>query len=113
MISRPPTPHVPVAQLVCDQFHQGPSYTNWRPKGSEDWLLIYTDDGTGCFSTRLGSFTARQGEVVLYAPGDLQDYRTSPEADHWDLTWVHFRPRPTWDDWLRWPHHDNGVRYLN
>ena len=112
MNSRPQTPHVPVAQLFCDRFHQGLSYTNWRPRGSHDWLLIYTNGGAGQFSTRLGSFTACQGKVVLYAPGDLQDYRTSPTAGHWDLTWVHFRIRPHWEAWLQWPRHENGLKYL-
>ncbi|MBW3636241.1 MAG: helix-turn-helix domain-containing protein [Armatimonadetes bacterium] len=112
MVSRPQTPHIPVAQLFCDQFHVGLSYTNWRPRGSEDWLLIYTDGGAGQFSTRLGTITARQGEVVLYAPGELQDYGTSPAAGHWDLTWVHFRPRQHWGNWLHWPRHENGLHYL-
>ena len=113
MLSQSETPHIPVAQLFCDQFHRGPSYINWRPRGSQDWLLIHTDSGTGQFSTRQGSFTAREGEVVLYAPGDLQDYRTAPEEDYWDLTWVHFRPRPSWEAWLQWPRHENGLRHLS
>lgn len=83
-----------MTQLFCDQFHQGISYVNWRPKGSQDWLLIYTDGGAGQFSTRLGTLTAREGEVVLYGPGEMQDYRTSSAAQHWDLSWAHFRLRP-------------------
>lgn len=108
----PETPHIPVAQLICDRFNQGPAYTNWRSRGSEDWLLIHTNSGAGQYRTRLGSFVASEGMAVLYAPGDMQDYRTSPAADHWDLTWAHFRPRPNWDAWLQWPRHENGLRYL-
>lgn len=111
MALRRPTPHVPTPQLVCDCFHQGQSYANWRPRGSEDWLLIHTDGGAGQFTSRLGSFTAREGEVVLYAPGDAQDYRTAPDAGHWDLMWVHFRPRSGWEPWLAWPRHESGLQY--
>lgn len=113
VLSRSPTPYIPVTQLFCDQFRQGNFYANWRPKGSEDWLLIYTDGGAGDFSTRLGTLTTREGEVVLYGPGEMQDYRTSTEAQYWDLSWVHFRLRPHWEPWVQWPHHENGLKHLS
>ncbi len=75
--------------------------------------MIHTDGGAGEFRTRRDSFSAPPGAVVLYAPGDLQDYRTSPRAEHWDLTWVHFRPRPNWEAWLQWPRHEIGLRTLD
>lgn len=112
MIQRIPTPMRSVAPLICDRFHQGLSYSNWRPAGSHDWLLIYCEAGAGQFTTPLGQFTAPVGEAVLYAPGELQDYRTAPEAKQWELLWVHFRPRATWDAWLRWPRHPNGLGHL-
>lgn len=106
------TPHLPVSRLVCDRFRMGPSYTNWRPRGSEDWLLIYTEDGSGQFKTRRGLFQTNPGDVVLYAPGDMQDYQTSPTAPQWELSWVHFHPRQHWDKFLQWPLHENGLRFL-
>jgi len=112
MNSRPPTPYIPVAQLVCARAVKGPPYTVWRPRGSDSWHLIYTDGGAGQFSTRLGSFTARAGEVVLYAPGELQDYGTDPAEGRWDRTWVHFRLRPHWEAWLQWPRDANGLQHL-
>ena len=112
MNSRSIAPHPPVTQLFCDRFQQGTSYSNWRPRGSEDWLLIHTDSGSGLCTTRLGSLVTQEHDVVLYAPGDLQDYRTDPAVGHWDLTWVHFRPRVTWDPWLQWPRHESGLQYL-
>lgn len=112
MDSRSPTPYNPVAQLVCARAVKGPPYTVWRPRGSDSWHLIYTDGGAGQFSTRLGSVTVRAGEVVLYAPGELQDYSTSPAEDYWDRTWVHFRLRPHWEAWLQWPRCANGLRRL-
>lgn len=49
---------------------------------------------------------------MLYAPGDMHDYETSAGAGHWELSWVHFRPRTTWNKFLKWPVHANGLRYL-
>ncbi|HEX9995789.1 MAG TPA: helix-turn-helix domain-containing protein [Abditibacterium sp.] len=111
-MTRPQTPHFRVAQLFCDRFQQGPSYSSWRPTGSEDWLLIHTDAGCGQFRTRVGTLLAREGQVVLFAPGELQDYGTSPTEDSWELMWVHFQPRPHWSAWLKWPHHENGLKHL-
>ena len=90
----------------------GSPYTVWRPKGTDNWLLIYTHGGTGQFDTRQGSFIAREGEVVLYAPGERQDYSVSPIEGYWDRTWVRFRPRSHWEEWLHWPRHANGLKYL-
>lgn len=84
-----------------------------RPGGSNDWLLIFTESGAGKYKTRQGSFVARCGVAVLYAPGDFQDYETESEEGHWDLTWVHFLPQPHWQSYLRWPMHASGVRYVD
>lgn len=95
--------HVPVETVVCGDFTKGASYTNWRPRGSGDWLLIYTRAGGGLVTAggrrrRLGA-----GEAVLFGPGAAQDYATDPEAEMWRLQWAHFRPPPEWVAWLRWP----------
>lgn len=79
----------------------GREYDNWRPNGGEDYLLIYTADGSGRISSERGTIETVAGDVVLYTPGEPQDYRTA--KDFWSLHWVHFQPRPSWPPWMQWP----------
>lgn len=75
---------------------QGPSYSNWRPQGSGDWLLIYTVAGAGCITVDDRPHELGVGHVVLFAPGAPQDYATSAEAGQWHLQWAHFHLKPEW-----------------
>lgn len=112
MSTRVETPTTPVANLFGGEFRRPRSYYTWRPRGSGDWLLIYTVGGTGYLTSRAQEGRTRVGEAILYAPGDLQDYRTDPAAGRWHLLWVHFIPKPSWHPWLQWPVGDHGVRSL-
>jgi len=113
MATRPETRHTQVAELYCDEFRQGRTYTNWRPHGSRDWLLIYTEAGSGRLVSPGVEWNTEPGDAVLYAPDDPQDYSTAPEAGNWHLLWVHFMPKPHWQMWLRWPEADGGLRFLH
>jgi AraC family transcriptional regulator of arabinose operon len=107
------TPHRLDTDLNADEFRQGARYATWRPRGSDDWLLIYTAGGSGRITTPQGSFATRPGEAILYAPTDYQDYRTEPAAKRWHLLWSHFRPKATWHAWLQWPGQEaTGVRHI-
>jgi AraC family transcriptional regulator of arabinose operon len=97
-----------VTAIVADEFVRGATYENWRPHGSGDWLLIYTVSGGGRIGLPNGAVRARPGDLLLYEPDAVQDYRTAPEGGKWRLRWAHFRPRPAWHDWLRW--HEIGPR---
>jgi len=110
---RPGKVHFPVTDLHCGEFHRKRSYATRRPRGSGDWLLIYTVAGGGQFRTPHGSRTAGPGDAVLYAPEDFQDYGTSPEAGEWHLLWVHFAPKAQRNIWLRWPQTHDGVKMLH
>jgi AraC family transcriptional regulator of arabinose operon len=112
MLPRIETPSFPMAGLFGGEFRRDHSYTNWRPKGSGDWLLIYTAGGSGYLTTPSHEGTTDIGEAILYAPGDLQDYKTNPLSRHWHLVWVHFVPRPSWYPWLQWPSGSHGVKSL-
>jgi AraC family transcriptional regulator of arabinose operon len=112
MVARIKTPYRLESELVADEFRRGRSYTNRRPHGSGDWLLIYTVAGAGRITTDAGHGPTRPGECILYAPGDFQDYRTDPATGRWHLLWSHFVPKPAWHPWLRWPVNAAGVRSL-
>jgi len=96
--------------LFADEFRKDASYTNWRPRGTGDWLLIYTEGGSGRFVTRAGKLETEPGDAALYAPGDLHDYSTAEE--HWHLLWAHFVPASHWLPWLKWPE-AQGLRMLH
>lgn len=94
---------------MASEFDQGTGYTNWRPRGSSDWLLIYTAGGAGCITVAGKPRTLGPGEAVLFAPGAAQDYRTEEAAGRWRLLWAHFLPRPNWRAWIRWPEAARGT----
>ena len=109
METRPIAPHHLDDRLFPGDFQRDGTYTNWRPRGTSDWLLIYTEGGSGRFVSPTGTFETAAGEAVLYAPGDQHDYSTA--KDHWHLLWAHFIPAPHWLPWLKWPE-VRGVRML-
>ncbi len=116
-MTRSVTPHAAVAQLIAGEFRRGADYTNWRPHGTPDWLLIYTVAGRGRIVAADGRhWTTEPGEAVLYEPGAYQDYATAvsvpAEAGVWRLRWTHFQPRPHWLPWLHWPLRASGLRSL-
>lgn len=108
-VKQPITPHRPVKTALGGYFRQGIAYTNWRPHGSGDWLLIYTVAGTGLITTTTGPLRLHAGSAVLFQPGEAQDYRTDPDVGEWALRWAHFQPRPAWRAWLHWPKSANGA----
>jgi AraC family transcriptional regulator of arabinose operon len=86
--------------LLTGHFHEGREYSTWRSQGTRDDLLIYTVAGAGRFGTARDEFHAAPGDAVLLRAGAAHDYATL--EDHWELLWVHFRPRAHWEGWLRW-----------
>ena len=110
--SRPLTPHVSADPLVCGEFDEGLRYTNWRPHGSADWLLIYTLAGAGKIVADGRTLILGERQVLLFRPGAPQDYSTDPSAGRWALRWVHFVPKPHWEPWLAWPEFARGTGAL-
>lgn len=113
MPSRKITPHVAAATIFADEFVQDRNYENWRPHGSGDWLMIYTVAGSGAIGLPDGTYRTRPGDLLLYEPGALQDYRTDPQAGRWRLRWAHFRPRAGWNEWLAWPERGPHIRLVH
>lgn len=111
-MNRLETPHRPVEFVMASEFTRGDDYTNWRPTGSGDWLLIYTRSGAGNIVLNGKTRRLATGEAVLFSPEAAQDYYTDTEAGRWRLLWAHFRPRPNWRAWIRWPEMIRGVGWL-
>ncbi len=105
------TPPPTVAPILTGHFREESNYTTWRPRGTTDWLLIFTTEGQGRFGTTAsGNLRATAGHVTLLRPGTLHNYGTAPGVDLWDILWTHFLPRPHWLDWLSiWPDTAPGI----
>lgn len=97
------TPSLPAEPILCSEFRRGRTYTNWRPRGTNDWLLILTVAGAGRIVVQDRTIRLETGHAVLFAPGAFQDYATDERAGQWHLRWAHFHPRPHWLPWLLWP----------
>jgi AraC family transcriptional regulator of arabinose operon len=93
--------HIPVvAPIVTGSFEEAPTYSTWRPHGTQDHLLILTVGGAGRFGFGSGHLIASPGDVVVLRPGATHDYRTARGAPGWALLWTHFLARPHWLEWL-------------
>ena len=98
---------------MTGQWTQGPAYTNWRPRGTGDHLLILTTTGRGRFTSADGAtHNAATGSLTLLEPGVAHDYATAAEPGTWGLLWAHFHPRPHWGPLMRWPAAWPGLRWL-
>jgi AraC family transcriptional regulator, arabinose operon regulatory protein len=106
------TPHPKITQIVTGWFHERHKYSAWRPRGTDDWLLVCTLGGRGRFGFADGELIADPGDLVLLRPGTLHDYGLEPTRQRWDLLWTHFHPRPHWMDWLNWPAFAPGLMRL-
>jgi AraC family transcriptional regulator of arabinose operon len=103
-------PTLPVLELYGDYYERDASYGTFRNRGSGDYLMIYTASGSGRFVGPKGVYDTRKGDVILYAPSDLHDYRTEPKTGTWKLYWAHFVPKPGWQSWLNWPVNLQGLK---
>ena len=106
------SPKINASPIVCSEFRKGCCYTCWRPTGSGDWLLISTAGGAGRVMADGQPIQILPGDTVLFAPDAAQDYSTETATGHWHLRWVHFRPRPHWQNWLMWPEIAVGIGRL-
>lgn len=112
-VGRAETPVAFHGRILTGHFREGEAYKNFRSRGSGDWLLILTADGSGRLGlAEGGEHVTKPGEVTLYVPGACQEYGTycGREAPVWELQWVHFHPRPHWMEWLAWPELSTGLR---
>jgi AraC family transcriptional regulator, arabinose operon regulatory protein len=111
--SRPITPHKDVDRLFTGHFVTGPGYEAYRPKGTNDYLLIYTLAGLGRFRTVDGrEHLFQPHQLALCVPGTYHDYGVESTRAHWELIWTHFQPRSEWLDLLHWQEIEPGLMRL-
>jgi len=100
-------------QIVTGHFYSSTGYRAYRPRGSGDWLMIYTANGGGYFGSKSANFHANQGDLVLLRPGTPHDYGVDPnlptDQQLWEIYWAHFQPRTPWLAWTDWPQPVPGI----
>lgn len=104
---------LPVRDLLADEFWMKRGYGTRRPKGSKDWLLLFTLEGVGNITSQKETSLLTPGHLLLYDPTAEQDYWTAPDPGHWHFLWCHFQPYPHWLPFLEWPRQANGLRLLS
>lgn len=104
---------LPVRDLLADEFWMKTGYGTQRPKGSQDWLLIFTVEGAGQITSQKEDTLLQSGHALLYDPKAAQDYWTASHPGHWHFLWCHFQPYPHWLPFLEWPRQANGLRILD
>jgi AraC family transcriptional regulator, arabinose operon regulatory protein len=93
-------------------FRERMGYRVTRPRGTNDWLLIYTLRGGGLFTYRGGERISQPHDVVLIEPGVMHSYEVDASAGRWHLLWAHFIPPALWYPWLKWPTIVAGLHWL-
>ena len=111
---RPPaeTPPPPVGPLWAGGWDIRGKIHGWRPNGTKDWLLIYTEAGRGLLRFQGGEFHARAGDIIVYRPGTPQDYGQHDPSGRWKHKWIHWLPRAEFLEGLSWPELADGLGHL-
>lgn len=112
MKTRPET-HAPSAgPISADTVTQRVGVYGWRPRGTKDWLLTLTRGGQAIYRFPGGSYRAGAGDLVLVPADTPHDYGVDAAKGYWNVTWVHFVPRPDQMELLHWPEAGRGVRVI-
>jgi len=70
-------------------FYSGPGYYTTR-SGLDSFLIKITLSGQGKLTYNEKVYTLEPGDFFWIDCRNPQDYRTSPDTDHWHVLWVHF-----------------------
>ncbi len=81
----------PLKVISCGHYMlvNRPRNEIWRPKGRQDYQLLYVHAGRAHFQTDGEERLLKEGQMLLYHPFEEQHYWYALE-DGLDLFWVHF-----------------------
>lgn len=112
MASPRETPAPPAGPLYAGYMDTRGIIHGWRPRGTKDWLLVYTELGDCLVRYPGGEFKTGPGDILLFQPGTPQDYGQHDRLGRWKQLWVHWVPRIPVLEWLSWPELSPGIKHL-
>ena len=74
------TRSLPAGPLYASYWDARGHVHGWRPKGTKDWLLLYTESGQCLARYQGGEFNAGAGDVILFQAGHAAGLRTARSA---------------------------------
>ncbi len=105
-------PRTPVPAFYASEFERDRSYTNWRPEGSGDWLVIYTLSGSGRVGNGQTYYDTRANDLTVFERDQPQAYYTSPLAANWRFAWSHCNYKPIGSVISAWERPAPSVRLI-
>ncbi len=109
---RTPTPQPPSYDHLLTGHEHRRQDRCWRPRGTEDWLLIHTLAGSVRLALPDRELLLGSGNTVLFQPGAAQDFGGDASSAFWEVVWAHFVPRPDWLELVRWSKLAPGVLHM-
>ncbi len=114
MLSAPHNSRTDVLVPFAGHFRETSPYQGLRPRGTSDWLMIYTKNGSGYCVAGGQTLSLQAGDLVLIEPGHPHRYGVPGKGGFWDLFWVHFIARAEWRPiFTAWPVVEPGYRLFN
>lgn len=105
-------PRTPVPAFYASEFERDRSYTNWRPEGSGDWLVIYTLGGSGRVGNGKTYYDTQPNDLIVFERDEPQAYLTSSSAGSWRFAWSHCTYKPIGSVISAWERPVPSVRLL-
>jgi len=99
-------------RLNGSEFHTTVEYSNWRPEGQGDYLLLFTIKGRGIAASGRSEVETTEATATLFEPDCEQIYYTADSPGRWEFLYAHFVPRTGWQEWLDWPTVTEGLRFV-
>lgn len=81
-----------------------------RPKGAEQWILIFVHEGRGWYQSEGQRDPLQSNQVLLIPPGLSHAYGTNPAAP-WSIFWFHFEGQGA-EQLLAWLIDGPGIQIL-
>ena len=86
----------------------------WRPRGTKDWLLLYTELGHCLARYRgRGILGRRRATFCSINPARHRTTDNMSPQGRWKNVWAHWVPRVEVLEWLSWPELSPGLRHLH
>lgn len=83
------------------------SHSVERLNGSDQWILIFVNEGRGWYRTNNQNHTLASNEVLLIPPGYAHAYGADPD-EPWSIFWFHFEGAGV-EQLLDWITQKNGL----